>query len=104
MHRQSETRAGNHQRHTRTRNVSLPTQANNVARATNGTPSARPLYTHRTSAPSNQELPSLLRSFADNADLAVKQEVNDTNLVASQEANIFRERNDPSKDALATQV
>ena len=33
MHRQSETRAGNHhQRHTRTRNASLPTQANHTAR------------------------------------------------------------------------
>ena len=32
MHRQSKTRAGNHQRHTRTRNVSLPTQANHTAR------------------------------------------------------------------------
>ena len=32
MHRQSETRAGNHQRHTRTRNGSLPTQANHTAR------------------------------------------------------------------------
>ena len=32
MHRQSETRAGNHQRHTRTRNVSLPTQANHTVR------------------------------------------------------------------------
>ena len=31
MHRQSEPRAGNHQRHTRTRNVSLPTQANHTA-------------------------------------------------------------------------
>ena len=32
MHRQSETRAGNQQRHTRTRNLSLPTQANHTAR------------------------------------------------------------------------
>ena len=32
MYRQSETRAGNHRRHTRTRNASLPTQANNTAR------------------------------------------------------------------------
>ena len=32
MHRQSETRAGNHRRHTRTRNASLPTQANHTAR------------------------------------------------------------------------
>ena len=32
MHRQSEPRAGNHQRHTRTRNVSLPTQANHTVR------------------------------------------------------------------------
>ena len=32
MHRQSGARAGNHQRHTRTRNVSLPTQANHTAR------------------------------------------------------------------------
>ena len=32
MHRQSETRAGNHQSHTRTRNASLPTQANHTAR------------------------------------------------------------------------
>ena len=32
MHRQSETRAGNHQRHTRTRNASLPTQANHTVR------------------------------------------------------------------------
>ena len=31
MHRQSETRAGNHRRHTRTRNASLPTQANLTA-------------------------------------------------------------------------
>ena len=31
MHMQTETRAGNHQRHTRTRNASLPTQANNTA-------------------------------------------------------------------------
>ena len=29
---EQETRAGNHQRHTRTRNVSLPTQANDTAR------------------------------------------------------------------------
>ena len=32
MHRQSETRAGNDRRHTRTRNASLPTQANHSAR------------------------------------------------------------------------
>ena len=32
MQRQSETRAGNHERHTRTRNASLPTQANHIAR------------------------------------------------------------------------
>ena len=32
MHRQSETRAGNQRRHTRTRNASLPTQANHTAR------------------------------------------------------------------------
>ena len=32
MHRKSETRAGNHRRHTRTRNASLPTQANHTAR------------------------------------------------------------------------
>ena len=31
-HRESETRAGNHQKHTRTRNISLPTQANHTAR------------------------------------------------------------------------
>ena len=32
MHRQSEPRAGNHQRHTHTRNASLPTQANHTVR------------------------------------------------------------------------
>ena len=32
MYRQSETRAGKHRRHTRTRNASLPTQANDTAR------------------------------------------------------------------------
>ena len=32
MHRQSEPRAGNHPRHTRTRNVSIPTQANHTVR------------------------------------------------------------------------
>ena len=32
MYRQSETRVGKHRRHTRTRNASLPTQANNTAR------------------------------------------------------------------------
>ena len=32
MYRQSETRAGNHQRHARARNASSPTQANNTAR------------------------------------------------------------------------
>ena len=32
MNRQSETRAGNHRRHTRTRNASPPTQASNTAR------------------------------------------------------------------------
>ena len=32
MHRRSETRAGNHQRHTRTRHASLPTQAKHTAR------------------------------------------------------------------------
>ena len=32
MYRQSETRAGNHRMHTRTRNASSPTQANNTAR------------------------------------------------------------------------
>ena len=32
MDRQSETRAGKHRRHTRTRNASLPTQANHTAR------------------------------------------------------------------------
>ena len=32
MHRQSETRAGNHRRRTRTRNACLPTQVNNTAR------------------------------------------------------------------------
>ena len=30
MNRQSEPRTGNHQRHTRTRNGSLPTQANHT--------------------------------------------------------------------------
>ena len=32
MYRQSETRAGKHRRHTRTRKASLPTQAKNTAR------------------------------------------------------------------------
>ena len=32
MHRQPETRARNHRTHTRTRNASLPTQANHTAR------------------------------------------------------------------------
>ena len=32
MYRQSETRAGKHRRHTRTRNASLPTQAHHTAR------------------------------------------------------------------------
>ena len=36
MHKRAGTRAGNHQRHTRTINVSPPTQANNATRATNG--------------------------------------------------------------------
>ena len=41
MHRQSEPRAGNHQRHTRTRNVSLPTQANHTARGARKQPPNR---------------------------------------------------------------
>ena len=41
MHRQSEPRAGNQQRHTRTRNVSLPTQANHTARGARKQPPNR---------------------------------------------------------------
>ena len=46
IHRQSETRAGNHRRHTRTRNASLPTQANHTARGARKQPSPpiRALY------------------------------------------------------------
>ena len=51
MHRQSETRAGNHRRHTRTRNASLPTQANNAERAANSKPPTRVLYIHLTRTP-----------------------------------------------------
>ena len=45
-HRQSETRAGNHQRHTRTRNVSLPTQANYTARGARKQPPNRGARLH----------------------------------------------------------
>ena len=38
MRKQSGTRAGNHERHTRTISTSPPTQANNAARAANGNP------------------------------------------------------------------
>ena len=48
IHKQAGTRAGNHQRHTRTTDVSPPTQAHNATRATNVTPPARLLYVHLT--------------------------------------------------------
>ena len=51
MHKQAGTRAGNHERHTRTINVSPPTQANNATRATNGNPPTRPLYMNLTNTP-----------------------------------------------------
>ena len=41
MHRQSEPRAGNQQRHTRTRNFSQPTQANHTARGARKQPPNR---------------------------------------------------------------
>ena len=45
MYRQSETRSGQHRRHTPTRNASLPTQANNIARgARKQPPPIRALY------------------------------------------------------------
>ena len=51
MYRQSETRAGNHRRYARTRNVSPPTQANNAAGAANSNPTTRSLYMHITRKP-----------------------------------------------------
>ena len=45
--------AGNHQRHTRTINVSPQTQANNAARVTNGNPPTRALYMHPTRTPAS---------------------------------------------------
>ena len=51
MRRQSETRAGNHRRHTRTINASPPTQANNAARAANSNHPTRPLYMHLIGTP-----------------------------------------------------
>ena len=38
--------AGNQQRHTRTRSISPPTQANKAEQATNGKPPTRPLHMH----------------------------------------------------------
>ena len=46
MRRQSESRAGNHRRHTRTPNASPPTQANNAARAANSNHPTRVRYMH----------------------------------------------------------
>ena len=51
MRQQSGTRAGTHQRHTRTINVSPTTQANCAARAINGKRPTRPLYMHLTRTP-----------------------------------------------------
>ena len=58
MYRQSETRAGNHRRHTRTRNASPPTQANHTARGARKQPNpptrapymqlAKTPHTHQT--------------------------------------------------------
>ena len=50
-HKQSITRAGSHQRHTRTINASTSTQAKNPTRATNGNHPARPLHMHLTNTP-----------------------------------------------------
>ena len=44
MHKQSGTRAGSHQRHTRKINISPPMRANNATRAANGDPPTRHLY------------------------------------------------------------
>ena len=62
MHRQSETRAGNHRRHTRTRNASLPTQANHTARGARKQPPnwalhmqlAKIPHTHQTTPPATR--------------------------------------------------
>ena len=50
-HRQSETTAGNYRRHTRTMNVSPPTQASTAARATKSNPPTRPLFMHLSRTP-----------------------------------------------------
>ena len=64
MHKQAGTRAGNHHRHTRTINVSPPTQAKNATRATNGNPPTRPLYMHLTRTPhTNHTAPCVTKAL-----------------------------------------
>ena len=52
MQRQSEPRAGNHQRHTHTRNASLPTQANHTVRGACSTDGGFLIREHKTYTPS----------------------------------------------------
>ena len=62
MQRQSEPRAGNHQRHTHTRNASLPTQANHTVRGARKQPPnwalhmqlAKIPHTHQTTPPATR--------------------------------------------------
>ena len=55
MHRQSEPRAGNHQRHTRTRNASLPTQANHTVRGARKEPPNWALHMQLAKIPHTQQ-------------------------------------------------
>ena len=65
MHRQSETRAGNHQRHTRARSVSLPTQANHTARGARKQPPNKgaPVAMHLVSCWISEVCYKEMRSF-----------------------------------------